>query len=166
MTPVLKSGKSTAWGINMDMISRVPSRILLLLENFIFYFDRTSIAPKRKGKMEATKVSNTDDGQRQEEVSLYKLWEQEETMSKKVAENLLEEGEKGLREVLAIPPDRRDEDGDIHEAADIFKYVSSDISKEVYGSDVTYKIPDELAKLILNDATAEAVEVLVRGLNR
>lgn len=126
----------------------------------MFYFDRTSIAQKRK--MEPTKVSNTD-VQPQVELSLYELWAEEEPMYKKVAQKLLEESEKGLREVLAIPKDRRDENGDIHERDVIFKYVTSDISREVYGSDI--EIPDEFAKEILKEATAEAVADLVFELN-
>lgn len=112
--------------------------------------------------MEPTKVSNTD-VQPQVELSLYELWAEEEPMYKKVAQKLLEESEKGLREVLAIPKDRRDENGDIHERDVIFKYVTSDISREVYGSDI--EIPDEFAKEILKEATAEAVADLVFELN-
>ena len=52
------------------------------------------------------------------EVDWSKLWEHKEATYRNVAKKLLEEEEKGLREVLAIS--RRDEIGDIREAADIF----------------------------------------------
>jgi len=84
-------------------------------------------------------------------------------MYKKVAKKVHEENNKELREVLAIPKDRRDKNGDIPERDFISKYISSDISREVYGSDI--EIPYDFAKHILREATAEAVADLVFDLN-
>ncbi|KAF3385747.1 hypothetical protein DPV78_012572 [Talaromyces pinophilus] len=114
--------------------------------------------------MEPTKVSNTA-VQPEAEISLYEMWAQDEPMYKKVAKKLLEEEERGLREVLAVPKDHRDKNGDICERDFISQYITSDISREVYGrSDI--EIPDDLAKHILIEASAEAVADLVFDLNR
>lgn len=69
-----------------------------------------------------------------------------------------DEDNKRLHEVLAIAAARRDENGNINESREIFKYVPS----KAYRSEASYNF----AKDILTKATADAVGHTVADLNK
>ena len=116
--------------------------------------------PATPAKASSSKNNHTELRQNDLEAEDAKLQAGKTAIFDQVWLELNEKNDKKLHEVLAIPPTdhRRDANGDINKSEDIFEYVPSKFQD---GS----KVPYDLAKKALRDATVAAVSYRINAEN-